>query len=368
MNKKLLLSFTFMSLFYRSSCFNKGEILDKGESFVEQEQVNRWINVEQENPVQTVFFQGIFASQAQAAKYMGRRGFIATTGEFVVCLENSIDAIHTLSVAPELEEVVLDTSLYGLVRKKGYFAALGLYPLYQGFYARGLIDNYINGTKVVGKKFKRETVKGYAIQMSLMNIGQEGDVKDHQKKMELAGSGDKILYGVSRGSAVSFVAYALNHTSDQYKNVKLVVLEGAFDAIEQVIRHRHSLIAKYTFAENFLYDRILHRFTQFKRSGISPISVVAYFPKDTPVLFITSAIDKNVSSACAKNLAHALVQSGHKQVYIGELKNSSHTGYTQDNPEDVLAYQTCLHTMYKYYNLPYIPEYAVGSIEDYLVC
>jgi|GEM_PF-3203878 len=327
-----------------------------------------WVNVDPVNPVKTVFFQGIFDVQAQAAKLMGKRGFTATTGEHVVCLDKSIEAIHTISVAPEIQEVVLDTSLYGLVKTKGLLAALRLYPLYKGFYVRGIINNYINGIQVMGKKNKRETVKGYAIAMTLMNIGQEGDIEAHQEKMAVAGSCDKILYGPSRGAGVSFVSYALNHALPDYKKVKLVVLEGVYDTIEHVIRERHSaIIAKYPWLENFFYDQILHRFTKFKRSGISPLSVVAEFPHDTPALFVTSAADTNVSSVCAKNLAHALVHSGHKQVYLCELKKSSHCGYSYDDPEDAHAYQVCLHTIYKHYNLPHIEAYAVGSVKDYLV-
>jgi len=35
--------------------------------------------------VQTVYYQGVNACQTQVAKYCGKRGFIATTGEHVVC-------------------------------------------------------------------------------------------------------------------------------------------------------------------------------------------------------------------------------------------------------------------------------------------
>ena len=53
---------------------------------------DHWIKPHGKN-VQTIYFQGIFASHAQISKYTGTRGFIALTGEKVAC-KNAPDIVY----------------------------------------------------------------------------------------------------------------------------------------------------------------------------------------------------------------------------------------------------------------------------------
>jgi len=55
----------------------------------------------------TLFYQGMYSSQTQLAKYTGKtRGFIATTGEHVICA-NGMEAILDPHIGIELQEVIL---------------------------------------------------------------------------------------------------------------------------------------------------------------------------------------------------------------------------------------------------------------------
>ena len=103
--------------------------------------------------------------------------------------------------------------------------------------------------------------------------------------------------------------------------------------------------------------------------GIAPIKLVSEFPKDTPVVFITSKIDEEVPYECTKNLAQALANAGHNEVYIIELEKSRHSWYAMDNAQDIELYLTAMHAIYKHYELPYIEEYASKAqpIEKFLV-
>ena len=70
---------------------------------------NKWIN--QKNcDIRTLYFQGIFSSQVQLAKYTGNRGFVATTGEHVRC-KNAPEIIYQPYIGKELDEVNLKQCL-----------------------------------------------------------------------------------------------------------------------------------------------------------------------------------------------------------------------------------------------------------------
>lgn len=73
---------------------------------------------------------------------------------------------------------------------------------------------------------------------------------------------------------------------------------------------------------------------------------------------MTSRNDTLVPSELPKRLARMLVDAGHQQVYLLELDQASHPGYTKDNAQDAAKYQAFLHALYKKYSLPHIPEYA----------
>lgn len=57
-------------------------------------------------PVYTVYYQGMMSSQTQLAKYVGRKGFVSTTGEHVTIGDKGIEVILRPWIGKELDEVI----------------------------------------------------------------------------------------------------------------------------------------------------------------------------------------------------------------------------------------------------------------------
>ncbi len=144
-----------------------------------------------------------------------------------------------------------------------------------------------------------------------MSYGQESDIESHHKKY-LGWQTNKrneslILYGVSRGTATTFCAFA----TYQYPEVKLVILEGAIDSMENVLNnmvkycYRDSTVEKSCVSAlrstvSFLTPKGLFG---YKDRGPSPLSLVEKFPEGIPVVFITSKIDSTVAPQSTRNIA-----------------------------------------------------------------
>jgi hypothetical protein len=69
-------------------------------------------------------------------------------------------------------------------------------------------------------------------------------------------------------------------------------------------------------------------------------------------------MDDVVPAECTKRLVAALVNAGHKEVYLLTLKESSHSQYMMHNGEDAQTYQNFIHALYKKYGLPHRADYA----------
>lgn len=320
-------------------------------------QISLWC-VPNNQVVPTLYYQGIFASQTQCAKYTGDHGFASTTGEQVVCTK-SIEVIHTPYIGMEIDEVRPQVPFSTLWSNRSNPLSLLEASYYYTHYLAFQIQNKCNGITVIPKNPNRpstQTIAGHSINVSQMNIGQSGDVKNHQRKYHklAADHGDcpVIIYGVSRGAVTSFNALALN----KYANVRLAILEGCFDSHEHLFQERFPTLAAID-AHN-IFVPFLETFTSYKKDGINPIDQVAAYPKNVPTLFITSKIDASVPAACTRKLAHALAKNGHKEVYLLELKNSSHPGYTMDDKRDKESYEQVTHALYQKLQLPHRPALA----------
>ena len=290
----------------------------------------------------TVFYQGMNNTQAQAARLVGKGGFIYPyTGEKVTC-SRAIDSIINLTVHPEIDEV----ELYDPTAPLLYYACRPITSLWflatrvSHWYATISIEPFDDDAL-----FSNASLWTHAVRISAINLGQEGDLADHKKRVELCRAedpdADLVLYGVSRGSLTTFTAYAQN----RYEGVKAVVLEGCPNAIPNVIN------ATWGESVHALYRRFAHRLCAHDPEGISALAVADKFPHETPVLFITSEGDRVVPASCTLNLVDALVKAGHPNVYCLVLKNSSHIGYSFDDPEDAANYQNVAHAFYKKHNI-----------------
>jgi hypothetical protein len=301
--------------------------------------------------VQTIFYQGNRQSQMQAAQRTGLKGFTATTSQYVSCGNPAkcLELIHNCYIGCEIEEVKL-APVHGSVSLKDKFM--------QGINRQVFKACSIKASKPNGPL----DVSTHSIDMSKVNIGQQGDLDNHKKKYELCckehPEDDIILFGVSRGAATTFSAVACNMYDS--RKVKLVVLEGCFDSL-------FNLIAAWPFFKWLSKSEALHHkfytivpkvYPSYQQHGINPLANVKQFAQQgIPVVFITSKTDKTVPYQCTMRLAHATAQAG-ATVYVIELQNSSHAGYCLSNNADRQNYQNILHAIYKRHNLPYITEYA----------
>lgn len=296
----------------------------------------------------TIFYQGMFSGQVQAAKYTGTRGFRATTGEHVVH-KGAFDVIFKPFIGQELEELVLldKTKNYGVFQTlQHYVVKLGRW--WQGVDIKPTTDNI--------------SVAAHSFNWDRISIAQDTDINAHKKKVETLGTNNdirKILFGVSRGAATTFCAMAKN----QYEGIRLVVLEGCPHSVINVLEGR------YPYASGLTYKVAKWMFPAHKEDGPSPIKLVKDFPAGVPVVFITSRVDKSVNAAGTTELAKTLAREGKNPVYLLQLEKSSHNGYMFDDAEDRENYQNFLHAIYKRYDLAYIPDFAerITNVQKYLL-
>lgn len=327
-------------------------------------QANTWLNPHNEE-VYTIYYQGMNNSQTQASKYTGRRGFISpTTNEHIIC-SKSIDIVKEPRLEPDIDEIVpapVSRKWKDLVLQPRALVA-NLWQLSHESIAR--ISHYLNGIQVVRneKSSVTQTMAAHSLLLSKINIAQEGDLANHAKKVEAFNKkfpqAKSIFMGVSRGAGTTFqAAVRYNKENKEYLNgVQLIVLEGCFDSVLHAAAIRYPWLFKYETVFNKV-EQVLRKVIAFKKDGPSPIKEVQNYPKDIPVVFITSSIDTAVPARCTKTLVKELVKSGHEQVYLLELKNSRHPCYMSDDEKDLTNYQNFMHAIYKKYNLPHIPEYA----------
>lgn len=306
--------------------------------------------------VRTIFYQGVNASQAQVSKYTGLRGFIATTGEHVVC-KRGFDVIENPFIGKELGEVQLKKIYHG---KRAHIKAFFRHPVRAlEQCVNNLFENKLLGITIKSScRGQKETVQAHNVHFNAMSLAQNSDITEHQNRYDLCVAqhpdSDIVLYGVSRGAATTFNACASNHY-DIHK-IRLIVLEGCFDSVAGAV-HNSPLFLKWNGLERAVVKAMMAA-TQFKAQGLAPINLVDEFPENVPVLFVTSVCDHIVPMASVQRLVDALKTRGKNPIYMLVLKHSSHPKYMMDDKEDTENYRDCMHALYKSLNLPYIPEYA----------
>jgi len=323
---------------------------------------NKWIN--QKNcDIRTLYFQGIFSSQVQLAKYTGNRGFVATTGEHVRC-KNAPEIIYQPYIGKELDEVNLKQCLstkkikllFQWIRKIIFFSSW--------------VQELISSAQL--KKWNvfvdrchahtRKTVGSFSVLWKKCDFGQQKDCAEHKKRYEKCKKehpdAGLVFYGVSRGSATTFNSAALNKYDRS--RLRLFILESCFDSIPLVLNNWYPRMLSYSFLSN-MFLRLCSFFTGFEKNGVSPINVLDSFPPGVPVVFISSRFDTTVPFLSVQNIAHALAGRAKNPVYFLALNHSDHPTYTIEHVEDKKIYLHFIHALYKELNLPYIEKYALAG-------
>lgn len=308
--------------------------------------------------VDTLYYPGIFNTQVQAAKYVGFRKVPTSTGQMMWCEGyNQLEPIHViynLHSGPEIADV--NTQPFATWRS--YFN-----PINWVGAAFTWANNFVHGMRFQpAENPTPDSVKFHAPVLSNISVGQDTDIDSHRSKYDAWKDRDDrneglVLYGVSRGTAATFCAF----TQHKYEEVKLVVLEGAIDSIENVVpamikgklgdnRVTHT-------ASNFAL-RGISLFTAYKRDGISPLECVDDYPEGVPTVFVTSKTDDIVPAENTRRIANALAERGKNDVYLLELEDANHRNYMFSNKQDRDNYEAFIHAVYRRYQLQHEKVYA----------
>lgn len=317
----------------------------------------------QDQECDTLFYQGANTSQTQALRYTGDQKIVATTGEIMWAEGKNqlkpLKAIYHLHIGTEISDVNL----------KPYLSYVDyINPIKHMYSCISSVKNYLGGVNILPAiNGSIESVRFHTPNLSEMSYGQTSDILSHHNKYKtwLKREDKKegiILWGVSRGTAATFCAFAKYH----YPEVKLVVLEGAIDSMENVIKS----MAQNTFKSENIANSVvkcldntvayLHEYGLFgyRRDDVSPIECVNNFPENIPVVFITSKMDNVVSPANTENIAVKLAERGKNDVYLFKLEKSSHQYYVYDDKDDRDAYEAFIHAIYRKYGLQHEKELA----------
>lgn len=313
----------------------------------------------------TIFYQGMFGSQAQAVKYVGSTMVKATTGEYMWCNGRNnlapLNVIPRLYIGKEIADVNLQpfSSYWGMLNPVNWLGVAFTWA-----------SNRLNGFKFApAANPTPASVVFHAPVVSKFSVGQKTDTDSHQEKylgwlaQENRTEG-LILYGVSRGTAATFCAFANN----KYSEVKLVILEGAIDSVENIIPKRVKSVCKSKFMTDQTVTwlkRGLSFFTSYNSDGQSPLSCVDDYPEGVPTVFITSKVDAQVPCENTERIATALAERGKNDVYLLKLERSSHPNYMFDDKDDRDMYENFIQAIYKTYGLHHDAEKA-GKGEAYI--
>lgn len=291
----------------------------------------------------TIFYQGITGSQTQVTRYTPHT-VTASTGEKMSSTGRNnlppLDVLINPYIGPEISDV--NTNPYNSWRT-------ALSPVTWIATGTTRIGNWYYGVNVASDETRETvgTVKCHAPVVSEISVSQETDIESHYQKYlswkrNAREDDNLVLYGVSRGAGTTFNAMA----KYKYPEAKLVILEGCYSSIEDVLEERFGTFSGYVSSG-------LSLFTKYHKDGPSPMKCVDDFPAGVPVVFITSKIDREVPSTTTRRLANALAEKNRNDVYLLELESSRHPTYMYDNIDDRNNYEAFIHAIYRKYGCPH---------------
>ena len=305
------------------------------------------------NKTAYLFVPGLFSTERWTSRYTEK--FTMSTDETAFC-ETSLGVLSGASTySCNFGEIVVPSER----KKRNLLLHSQIASLILGLKRNFYFDEC--KTKVTGKPL-RESITNSLIDFSTFNLGGVADVEILSKRyQEVQKDYDNVvLYSVSRGTRALnlFLTGPYLKLDKSKQKVKAAVFEGAIDSIEHVLN-----TATYFHYPNKVLplQKMLSWFTGYEVPTIhdEPIGRVNLFPKDIPVLYVTSKADCLDPPECTKKIANALAKSGHTNVYLRELEKSSHPNYMWDDKDDREKYQRIVNAFYKKYGLPVMnQEYA----------
>lgn len=195
----------------------------------------------------------------------------------------------------------------------------------------------------------------YKVNRSQTSFAQENEIQaldDAQKDI----NSPKILVGASRGAS-TILTWLGTKPHEETKNIKAIVLESPFGSMDDIVRNiLGESLYQYPQARSLGHNIVRFIFSQYKKRGISPLSVAANIPKDIPILIICSKEDSRVPAWSSENIAQALKEAGHPMIHCVTLERGTHSKII--NGPDGQTYRNAVHAFYQKYGLDRNPEWA----------
>lgn len=278
----------------------------------------------------TVYFQGNQAARLQATKYCGKEGlnvYVSNGQTERVFNPDSPRLLYNLFQYQELNDIE-----YGWSWNPCHWVFMFLHWVRQWQF------NVYGTACVPHNKWGR------------MNIGGDEDVAQCLLAIKACIKANPtrpvILFGTSRGAAT--VIAALPHlTSEELGHITMVIAEAPFASVPSVLYETMPWASRTAPALLWL----LEYFTQYRAEQPSPLQAVARdnFPLTTPLVFVTSTVDRRVPLANTAQLMRVLEGRGHQALHHIALKRSHHSSMSLDNAEDRQIYESELHALYRKY-------------------
>lgn len=268
----------------------------------------------------TIFAQGMMSPRSQAASYTSKG--IDINGKNVH-IPNAPDIIYNPFSYDELQDINYDWSIN---------------PVH-------IIFNLIHYAKSYYLNIHNESF--YHSNLTELNIAGRDDVIQYQKAIrsciDMCPTKKIVLFGCSRGASTIISSVGLLHDINEIKkHIGIIILEGPFDSVENVLEQRSYFSGAQLFA--------LENFSKYNKDFPSPLTVAKTdFPLDIPVAFITSKVDTTVPPQCTQNIINALCQREHKHLYHLVLERSPHGMMSLYDVEDRKSYQHFVNSLYNKY-------------------
>jgi hypothetical protein len=150
-----------------------------------------------EGNIKTIYYQGFGCSQVQVSKYVGKRGFLATTGERVIC-KNAVELIKNPFIGCEIDEIRLRSMTTWNWNPVSIVTE----------WVSGAANWYQSIEFVQEDKLKplEYSVSRHSFLINKLNVGQLGDITTHKKRHECIGTTENDILDsgdCSGGSHVS---------------------------------------------------------------------------------------------------------------------------------------------------------------------
>lgn len=306
----------------------------RGKCLTPGQHVAEFVDVDKDK-IATFYYPGLGGSWMQALRYTGKEGLSAAirfTGHPYgarpkAYIPNAPFLLYNICPVnpPEVMTGFLDASLY--------------------FYTRLATSA---GRMMQDIKMGEE----YALAWPLINFAQHYDIDRFLSTIRAVIDRPEmsqrrfVLAGSSRGASTVLGAVT-KMTPEERARIAFVLLEGAFDSVENVSRARYGggLIGA-------ILPSVLSCLTRYDPAFPSPLELAKKFPDNVPILFVTSETDWHVPMANTLAVRDAVLAAragDTTHVHTLVLKKSHHSYYVNDNLEDQTSYRAAMENMYRLY-------------------